>query len=228
MSELALKFPDRLMIFIDGQNLIYASQKFASGRGQNYKFHYREENLERCLFDMQPNRKHIQTRFYTAIVEPDPERGQRDVERYRRQWKKQQALKKKLKWYVFSKPIRAYPFFCPHCRWANIQTQVVCSKCGNTLKEVKNKGVDVALATDLLVYGMSETSSSYDVAILVSGDNDFIPVIEKLKERRPEVKVEVAQFKNAVGDDMIRVTDEFYALDDCADKIGKLYQKSAV
>jgi len=177
---------------------------------------------------MQSNRKHVQTRFYTAIAEPDPDRGQRDVERYERQWKKQDALKTKLKWYVFSKKIRAYPFFCPHCRWAGVETRVVCPKCGNLLKEVKNKGVDVALATDLLVYGMSDTSSSYDVAILVSGDNDFVPVIEKLKERRPQVKVEIAQFNSAVGFDMKQVADKFYRLDDCANKIGKLYQKNII
>jgi len=216
------------MIFIDGQNLIYACQQFALSHGQNYKFYCREEDLERHLVGMQPNRKHVQTSFYTAIVAPDPERGQRDIERYERQWKKQQVLKTSLKWYVFSKKIRAHPFFCPHCKWAGVEMQVVCPKCGNMLKEVKNKGVDVALATDLLVYGMADASSSYDVAMLVSGDNDFIPVIEKLKERRPQVKVEVVQFSNAVGFDMIRAVDKFYPLDGCADKIGRLYEKSTI
>jgi uncharacterized LabA/DUF88 family protein len=175
---------------------------------------------------MQPNRKHVQTRFYTAIVEPDPDRGQRDVERYEKQFKKQKALEARLRWHVFSKKIRAYPFLCPHCRWAGVETQIVCPKCGNVLKEVKNKGVDVALATDLLIYGMSDTSSSYDVAILVSGDNDFIPVIEKLKDRRPQVKIEIAQFNDAVGFDIKRVADKFYALDDYADKIGRLHHKT--
>jgi len=103
---------------------------------------------------------------------------------------------------------------------------VVCRECGKPLKEVTNKGVDVALATDLLVYGMSDPPiSSYDVAILVTGDNDFIPVIEKLKDRRPQVKIEIAQFSSAVGFDLKRIADRFYPLETCADKIGKLYHK---
>lgn len=221
-------FPDRLMIFIDGQNLLYACQKFASRHGRSYKFHCEETNLEHYLIGVQPNRKHIQTRFYTAIVQPDPERGQKDIERYERQLKKQRAYETTLKWYVFSKKIRAYPFSCPHCRWSGIETAIICQKCGNTLKEVKNKGVDVALATDLLVYGMSDASSSYDVAMLVSGDNDFIPVIQKLKDRRPQVKVEVAQFNDAIGFDMKQAPeiDKIHSLDNCADKIGTLYQKA--
>ncbi len=133
-------------------------------------------------------------------------------------------LQPPIPWEVFSKKTKAYPFFCPHCRWTGIETRVTCQKCGNELKEVKNKGVDVALATDLLIYGMSDAASSYDVAILVSGDNDFVPVIEKLKDRRPQVKVEVAQFRNAVGFDMKRVVDRFYALDDCANRIGNLHK----
>lgn len=216
------------MIFIDGQNLLYACRQFAAKHGYNYRFYCREEDLERYLIQVQPNRRHIQTRFYTAIVEPDPERGQKDVERYERQLKKQRAYETALKWYVFSKKIRAYPFSCPHCRWEGTEAAITCQRCGRRLKEVKNKGVDVALATDLLVYGMSDASSSYDVAMLVSGDNDFVPVIQKLKDRRPQVKVEVAQFNNAVGLEMSQAPeiDRVWFLDDCADKIGRLYQKT--
>jgi uncharacterized LabA/DUF88 family protein len=214
--------PERLMIFVDGQNLIYACQQFAAAQGPNCRFFYNEEQLEQCLISMQSNRRHVQTRFYTAIASPDPARGKSDAERFERQWKRQEVLKKKLKWEVFSKKSKAYPFFCPYCRWKGLQTPVVCQKCGNELKELKNKGVDVALAVDLLMYGMSDMTSSYDVAILVSGDNDFVPVIEKLKDRRPQVKVEIAQFENAVGFDMKRVSDKFYPLDNIADKIGKL------
>jgi len=213
------------MIFIDGQNLLYACQEFANRHGHNYKFYYREEDLERYLVGLQQNRRHVQTRFYTSNPEPDPDRGDQDVRRFEKQSKKERVLQTRLKWKVFSKKTRAYPFFCPHCKWSGDQTQVICQKCGKEIKKLENKGVDVALATDLLVYGLSDTASSYDVAILVSGDNDFVPVIEKLKDRRPQVKIEIAQFSNAVGFPMRDVADKFYPLDEDADKIGRLYQK---
>ena len=214
------------MIFIDGQNLLYACRNYANEKGQNYKFFLREEDLEQCLINLQPNRKHIQTRFYTSILPPDPDRGDNDLRRFERQFKKKQVLETKLKWYVFQKKTNVYPFFCPHCKWKGIDTQVVCQKCGNPLREATNKGVDVALATDLLTYGMANPPiSSYDVAILVTGDNDFIPVIERLKDRRPQIKIEIAQFSSAVGFPLKRAVDKFYALEDCADKIGKLHQK---
>lgn len=210
------------MIFIDGQNLIYACQTFASQYGKDWKFHYREEDLEKYLVNLQPNRKHVQTRFYTAILEPDPERGRQDIRRYERQYKKNRALETRLKWVVYSKKIRSYPFLCPHCRWKGEEYQVVCGRCGTKIKNVKNKGVDVALATDLLIYGMAD---AYDVAVLVSGDNDFVPVIKKLKDRRPQLRIEIAQFENAVGHEMKMVTDEFYPLDRNYADIGKLFQK---
>jgi uncharacterized LabA/DUF88 family protein len=214
------------MIFIDGQNLLYACEKFAKEQGKDCKFYYREEDLEQRLVSLQPGRKHIQTRFYTAILEPDADRGEQDVRRYEKQLKRCKTLETKLKWHVFSKTTRAYPFFCPHCRWSGVQTQVECQVCRRKLKDVKNKGVDVAIATDLVVYGMSQDGSSYDVAILVSGDNDFVPVIRKLKDRRPQVKIEIAQFENAVGYEMREVADKFYPLDNFADKIGTLRQRT--
>lgn len=177
------------------------------------------------MVGLQQNRRHVQTRFYTSNPEPDPDRGDQDVRRFEKQSKKERVLQTRLKWKVFSKKTRAYPFFCPHCKWSGDQTQVICQKCGKEIKKLENKGVDVALATDLLVYGLSDTASSYDVAILVSGDNDFVPVIEKLKDRRPQVKIEIAQFSNAVGFPMRDVADKFYPLDEDADKIGRLYQK---
>ncbi len=214
------------MIFVDGQNLMYACQEYANSHGRNYKFYYREEDLERCLINIQPNRKHVQTRFYTAIAEVDPERGEKDVKRYERQLSRCRTLETKLKWFVFRKKTKAYPFYCPYCKWMGEKNQIICQKCGKQIKDMKNKGVDVAIATDLLVYGISDTSSNYDVAILVSGDSDFVPVIKRLKDRRPQVRIEVAQFDRAIGDDLKQAADRFYLLDDFADKIGRLYQKS--
>jgi len=76
------------------------------------------------------------------------------------------------------------------------------------------KGVDVALVTDMLSLGFKRV---YDVAILVSGDSDFVRAIEKLKSEG--IRVEVAMFKVATGPDLAKVADRYIALDDIANQI---------
>lgn len=52
--------------------------------------------------------------------------------------------------------------------------------CGKAFIKTKEKGIDVALATDLLLY---EFTNEYDAAVVVSGDSDLTPVIRKLRDR---------------------------------------------
>jgi hypothetical protein len=63
------------------------------------------------------------------------------------------------------------------------------------------------------------------MAIQASGDNDSVPVTEKLKDRRPHIRIAVAQFSYAIGPKMRERADRVYELDGHADKIGRLSQK---
>ena len=78
------------------------------------------------------------------------------------------------------------------------------------------KGIDIALAIDMLSLGFHK---AYDVAILVSGDGDFIPAVKVIKSLG--LRVEVAMFRNALNPDLKRIADRFIALDELADKIEK-------
>ncbi len=82
----------------------------------------------------------------------------------------------------------------------------------------KEKGVDVAIATDLVYYGLQ---GAYDVAILVSGDSDLAGAIEKVKMARAECRIEVAMFRKSMSRELLKVADAFYPLDDVADEIRK-------
>ena len=95
-----------------------------------------------------------------------------------------------------------------------------CPKCKHQWNETTEveKGVDVALVTKMLSFGFKDT---YDVAILVSGDADYIDAVEQI--RNLGKRVEIAAFKGALAPGLRKIADVdgFIALDDIADKIKK-------
>ncbi|MFQ5880772.1 MAG: NYN domain-containing protein [Dehalococcoidia bacterium] len=71
------------------------------------------------------------------------------------------------------------------------------------------KGVDVRLATDMLVHGFR---NNYDTVILVSGDNDFSDALQAVKELGKHV--EVALFGSARSSQQLRAeADKIIILD---------------
>ena len=72
----------------------------------------------------------------------------------------------------------------------------------------EQKEVDVALACELVAHAFKD---NYDVAILVSGDRDFIPAIQQIQSAGK--KVEVAAFANSVGSEMRKAGDNFHELE---------------
>lgn len=75
-------------------------------------------------------------------------------------------------------------------------------------KKLRQKGVDTLLAVDLLVGAFS---SLFDIAILVAGDADFVPVVEEAKRRG--VMVTLAGSPSTPGatvaDELRRAADRF-------------------
>ena len=51
----------------------------------------------------------------------------------------------------------------------------------------------------------------YDVAIVVSGDRDFVPAIQRVQAAGK--RVEVAAFENVYNDECKRAADVYYVLD---------------
>ncbi len=76
------------------------------------------------------------------------------------------------------------------------------------------KGVDVELVIKLLV---EEKENHYDLAILVSGDNDFAGAINYV--RRAGRRVWVASFANSLGNEIVASADKVIQLDDMFNKI---------
>lgn len=88
-------------------------------------------------------------------------------------------------------------------------------RCGCTVRlsnvhrvDAGQKGVDVDLATDMVLFACR---GYYDTAILVSGDGDFIPAVEKVKDMGK--RIEVACFENTINDGLRLSADTYRDLD---------------
>lgn len=73
----------------------------------------------------------------------------------------------------------------------------------------EQKEVDVAMTCEILEHAMS---NHYDVAIVISGDRDFIPVIQKVQSAGK--RVEVAAFDDVFNEETRRSSDRFYRLNE--------------
>jgi len=71
-------------------------------------------------------------------------------------------------------------------------------------KKARQKGVDVQIAVDMLVGAFA---GIFDIAILVAGDADFVPVVEEVKRRG--VMVAIAASSSSLSDDLRRAADRF-------------------
>lgn len=80
----------------------------------------------------------------------------------------------------------------------------------------KQKGVDVFIYKDIVELAEEDT---YDKAILVSGDSDFIDVVRKLKELKKEI--EIWSFKKSISRVLIDEAgkENVSYMDDILDKI---------
>ena len=115
------------------------------------------------------------TRIYYYNVQRDPDRGK-------------QAFEDQLKFLTALKDI-------PH-----LEIRLGLSKARGDI--TVEKGVDIMIATDILQYAWN---SSYDVAILVSGDGDFSYAVQSAKNSGAQV--EVAAFSSNLSSELANSAD---------------------
>jgi uncharacterized LabA/DUF88 family protein len=80
-------------------------------------------------------------------------------------------------------------------------------------KQKKSKGVDVTLTKDMLVNAFH---NNYDAAVVISGDGDYVPVIEEVKRMGKTVYVAFFIEQEAGFSEELRL---------CCDKVFKLSSK---
>lgn len=180
------------MIFIDGQNLFFGCKGF------NKEFKYDIDKFVEVLSNLESDCELVEVFYYSSIKPPDPQ-IEDDEKRFQKQQKFYERLKYKYRTYIKKTKLK----------------EAKCKICGKTFLEPKEKGIDVAVATDFLLYGLV---GEYDIAIIVSGDSDLAPVIKKLRDRKPSLRIYIAQFKNMVGVELKQACHKFYELDDIAER----------
>ena len=78
------------------------------------------------------------------------------------------------------------------------------------------KGIDVLLAIDLLWYAFH---NAYDTAILVSGDDDFVPAVNSVISLGR--RVELWTFEDSLGKEIGNLVDKKILLDDFIQEISR-------
>jgi uncharacterized LabA/DUF88 family protein len=76
------------------------------------------------------------------------------------------------------------------------------------------KGVDIQLATELIAQAYN---GAYDVAILVSGDEDYSKAVRYVQDQGK--RVIIASFKGSTSSEMRKLADEYIELDSIASEI---------
>ncbi|MHC4405716.1 MAG: NYN domain-containing protein [Planctomycetota bacterium] len=71
-------------------------------------------------------------------------------------------------------------------------------------KGTKAKGVDIALTKDMLVHAFLD---NYDVAVLVAGDGDYVPLLEEIKRLGKRIVVVFFDEKHGLNPELRRCVD---------------------
>jgi uncharacterized LabA/DUF88 family protein len=143
-------------------------------------------NYQKLIEILRKDRWLLRAYFYTGI--PTEEFGKSE----RQQWKKQKGFLNELQ---------------------NLGIKVKTMPLKKTPEGYIEKGVDVLLATDMVSLAFRD---AYDTAILVSGDSDYVPVVEEIQQLGK--RVENASFKRTSSYELRKVCDKFILLDNFMDK----------
>lgn len=165
---------DRVVFFVDGFNLYYSL--IAASKEDPAQGNYRWFDLKKYLLQfLDPIKEQHEAIYYFSAYYP---------------WKTSQILikdpAKESRHRLFVKVIEAsgvitvFGAFHKH--------SVACPICQSIFNRPEEKRTDVNIGVTMLKMAVQ---NKYDTAILVSGDTDFIPAIEAIKEIYPQKKVGV-------------------------------------
>lgn len=183
--------PKRSMVFIDGSNLSRSFRQYCLDNGhmnaepntgkKEINKRISYENLMRLVTE---GTDRIRGYYYDGIP-PSPDN-------------RLKQFHDKLRGFgitVITKPLHYKDRRCPSCNHQDLDVPY-------------QKGIDIALVTEVMNLGFE---NAFDVAIIISGDNDFEEAINHVKRKGKQVWV--AAFQNSLGGDIRRSADKVIVLD---------------
>lgn len=166
--------PDRVIAYVDGFNLYHGIVAGGFGRYKWLNIHALAANL------LDPGQQLVKTKYFTARLA-----GPRPADR--KEYAKELEARRKRQ-NNFLEAIGTIPeveIFYGHYQ----EKPMECRKCSHTWMGWEEKMSDVAIATELLV---DTFSSSYDTALIISGDGDLVPPIKVVRKLFGHKKIYVS------------------------------------
>ena len=101
-----------------------------------------------------------------------------------------------------------------HSKLRNLGYELKIQEIIKTNSKYEEKEIDIKIATDLLYFGFN---NSYDLALLCTGDKDFLPAIERIKDLGKWVYI--AAFEHSCAENLLKISDHFINLSECKNEI---------
>lgn len=144
--------------------------------GFNLYFGMREAGFDKCRWlnlrllvenFLKSNQELVEIKYFTSRVNNDP------------------GKQKRQSTYIDALESTALKIF-----YGNYQNgKIECKRCGNVWQVYKEKMTDVNIATEMMIDAFQ---NKYDMAMLISGDNDLVPPIKSIHQNFPTKRVFVA------------------------------------
>ncbi len=187
------------MVFLDASNLLggwwtYCKQNnYTQVNNRTNKLELTKKiDYEKLIKEITKETDFIRGYYYDSVQEPLDSKKQRFFDFLRG-----------IGITIVTKKLRFKSSECKHCKTKDVNIPY-------------QKGVDVALVTELMSLA---NERAYEVAIVISGDNDFVDAINYIKSKG--LKVWVVSFVNSLGEDTMRAADRCLQLDKLFDIISK-------
>lgn len=145
---------ERVSVYVDGFNLYYGLRSQKWGR----KVKWLDVGKLAANLIQPSNQALAETHYFTSRISGPPDRAKRQT--------------------IYLEALEAVGSCVSHYGHF-LSKQVECSKCGHKYTTAEEKMTDINIAIQMLSDAMDDR---YDKAILVSGDSDMAPIVEKVTQ----------------------------------------------
>ena len=182
----------RLIVFVDGNHLYHRMEDYYGTHDINIR--------QLCKKICTINRNLVEIRYYYS-----PFKQHLDPNKYR----EQQIYVEKLKNSPDIKIITGKYIRKPILLKQSVLKKIASVVTKDEMHTYVEKGIDVNIAVDMLHLA---SENHYDVAILLSGDSDFVPAITQVRKHHKEVQVAAFTTKDITCYDLISACNSFVDL----------------